>query len=43
MALLKTKESITEERQAEIKVEKQFTKIVIEEINEKRETVTEIW
>ena len=41
-ALLKTKQAITsEEQQAKIKVEKQFTEIMKEEINKKRERITE--
>ena len=41
-ALLKKKQAIaSEEQQAEIKVEKQFTEIMKEEINKKRERITE--
>ena len=43
MTLLKTKEAIAEEQQAEIKVERQFVEMMNEGINKKRETITEIW
>ena len=40
--LLKTKQAITsEEQQAKMKVEKQFTEIMKMEINKKRERITE--
>ena len=40
-ALLKTKSITIEQKEAEIKVQKQFTEIINQVTNEKRETITE--